>query len=48
MKTFTAKVRAGGVVNDTTVQARSLVAAKRLFEGQYGKGNVFAVREVRE
>lgn len=48
MKTFKAKVRAGGVVNDTTVQARNLSAAKRLLEGQYGKGNVFAVLELRE
>lgn len=45
---FRAKVRVGGVVEDTTVRARSIVSAKRLLEGQYGKGNVFAVHEVRE
>lgn len=48
MRTFSAKVRVGGVVEDTTVRARTLVAAKRLLEGQYGRGNVFAVRRVRE
>ncbi len=47
-KTFRAKVRVGGVVEETAVQARSIVAARRLLEGQYGKGNVFAVFEVRE
>lgn len=48
MKTFKAKVRVDGVVEDTRVQARTLTAAKRLLEGQYGKGKVFAVRESRE
>lgn len=48
MKTFRAKVRVGGVVEDTTVRARSVVAARRLLEGQYGRGKVFAVHEVRE
>ncbi len=47
MKTWTAKVRAGGVVEQTSVQARSITAAKRLPESQYGKGNVFAVQQVR-
>lgn len=47
-KTFRAKVRVGGVVEETTVQARSIVGARRLLEGQYGKGNVFSVLEVRE
>jgi len=48
VKTFRAKVRVGGVVEETTVPARNITAAKRLLEGQYGKGNVFAVRETRE
>lgn len=48
MKTFRAKVRVGGVVEETAVSARNLTAAKRLLEGQYGKGNVFNVRESRE
>ena len=47
MKTWTAKVRVGGVVEETTVQARSITAAKRLLEGQYGKGKIFAVRQFR-
>ena len=47
MKTWTAKVRVGNVVEETTVQARSITAAKRLLEGQYGRGKVFAVREAR-
>ena len=47
MRTFQAKVRAGGVVNDVIVQARSITSAKRLLEAQYGKGLVFAVRESR-
>jgi len=47
VKTFRAKIRAGGVVNDATVQARNPAAARRLLEAQYGRGNVFAVMEVR-
>jgi len=47
MKTWTAKVRVGGVVEETTVTARTITAAKRLLEGQYGKGKVFAVRQTR-
>jgi len=45
MKTWIAKVRVGGVVEETTVTARTITAAKRLLEGQYGKGKVFAVRQ---
>jgi len=48
VKTFKAKVRVGGVVEDTRVQARSIVGARRLLEGQYGRGNVFGVIELRE
>jgi hypothetical protein len=47
MKTWIAKVRVGGVVEETTVTARTITAAKRLLEGQYGKGKVFAVRQTR-
>lgn len=48
MKVFKAKVRVAGVIEETTVQARNIVGARRLLEGQYGKGNVFSVLEVRE
>ena len=47
MKTWKAKVRVGGVVEETTVQARSITAAKRLLEGQYGRGNIFNVQQFR-
>ena len=47
MKTWIAKVRVGGVVEETTVTARTITAAKRLLEGQYGNGKVFAVRQTR-
>ncbi len=47
MRTWRAKVRVGNVVEETTVQARTITAAKRLLEGQYGRGKVFAVREER-
>ena len=47
MRTWTAKVRVGGVVEETTVQARSITAATRLLEGQSGTGKVFNVRQFR-
>ena len=47
MKTFIAKVRVAGSVEETSVTARSITAAKRLLEQQYGKGKVFNVREQR-
>jgi hypothetical protein len=47
MRTWTAKVRVGNVVEETQVQARTITAAKRLLEGQYGRGKVFAVQQVR-
>ena len=43
MKTFRAKVRAGGVVAETTIQAKNLTHAKKLLEAQYGRSNVFSV-----
>lgn len=47
MKTWAAKVRVGNVVEETQVKARTITAAKRLLEGQYGRGKVFSVREFR-
>ena len=48
MKRFKAKVRAGGTVNDAVIEARNITAATRMLEAQFGKGNVFAVRHLRE